>query len=319
MSSTGEADRRRDLWICPKCGARLISRNLWHSCGRFTLEDLFRNSPPEILELARRYVELLHSLGDVQVIPQKTRLVCVARVRFAGLSPRKNGFRVAFALRRWLKSARIVKTEDYGPRWRAHFVDIRSAGDLDDELKAWLKESHDTVGIQSDELGRRQQRTIRWSRDMGTDLPIRLMLVDAPPGVDFGIQHGSGSKYRTLFVQQATDGDVVFDFSVSVTEHEKDGSPDFKGPFAQGPPGGRFIYIDVGTYAGQKDTAWARRMKVPLKGITRSIIKQATSKPGHKLAARIPGKAKDGGPNCATVQLIGRWEVINARTTRGRR
>lgn len=76
--------------------------------------------------------------------------MCVARVRFAGLYPRKSGFRAGFALRRWLKSPRIVKTVDYGPRWRGHFVDIRSAVDLDDELRGWLKESHDTVGMQSD-------------------------------------------------------------------------------------------------------------------------------------------------------------------------
>jgi hypothetical protein len=88
------------LWICPECGARLVSRNLWHSCGHFTLEDLFTKAAPGVLELARRYTDLLRSLGDVQVIPQKTRLVCVARVRFASLEPRKNGFRAAFALRR---------------------------------------------------------------------------------------------------------------------------------------------------------------------------------------------------------------------------
>jgi hypothetical protein len=134
--------------VCPKCGARLVSRNLWHSCGRFTLEALFANAPPDVLALARRYVDLLHSLGDVQVIPQKTRLTCVARVRFAGLTPRRNGFRAGFALRRWIKSPRIVQTADYGPGWRGHFVDIRSPGDLNDELRRWLQESHDTVGIQ---------------------------------------------------------------------------------------------------------------------------------------------------------------------------
>jgi hypothetical protein len=150
VKSTGDSSERPALWVCPKCGARLVSRNLWHSCGRFTLEDLFAKAPPGVLDLARRYVDLLYSLGDVQVIPQKTRLVCVARVRFAGLYPRKNGFRAGFALRRWLRSPRIVKTADYGPKWRSHFVDIRSARDLDDELLAWLKESHDTVGIQSD-------------------------------------------------------------------------------------------------------------------------------------------------------------------------
>jgi hypothetical protein len=138
------------VWICPECGARLVTRNLWHSCGRYTLEGLFAKSPPGVLALARQYVRILKSLGDVQVIPQKTRLVCVARVRFAGLYPRRNGFRACFALRPWLRSPRIVKTEDYGPRWRMHYVEVRSSRDLDRELRHWLQESHDTVGMQSD-------------------------------------------------------------------------------------------------------------------------------------------------------------------------
>lgn len=136
------------LWICPTCGARLASRNLWHSCGRFTFENLFAKASPDVVALAKTFVTLLGGLGDVQVIPQKTRLVCVARVRFAGLYPRRDGFWVSFALRRWARSPRILKTEQYGARWRAHFVSIRSASDIDDQLRSWLQESHDTVGMQ---------------------------------------------------------------------------------------------------------------------------------------------------------------------------
>jgi hypothetical protein len=136
------------LWHCPKCGARLITRNLWHSCGRFDLEALFAGAAPGVLAVARKYVRLLESLGDVQVLPQKTRLVAVARVRFAGLYPRKHDFLASFALHRWIASPRIVKKIDYGPRWRAQYVRIASAADLDDELRAWLQESHDVVGMQ---------------------------------------------------------------------------------------------------------------------------------------------------------------------------
>ena len=146
------------LWHCPKCGARLVSRNLWHSCGRFTLEALFSGSAPGVLAAARKYVALLESLGDVQVLPQKTRLVAVARVRFAGLYPRKDDFIASFALHRWIANRRIVKTVDYGPRWRAHYVRITSAADLDGELRVWLQESHDVVGVQSDLAERRRGR-----------------------------------------------------------------------------------------------------------------------------------------------------------------
>jgi hypothetical protein len=83
-------------------------------------------------------------------MPQKTRLVCVARVRFSGLYPRKDGVLAGFALHRWLDSPRIVKTADYGPRWRGHFVLVRAATDLNSELRSWLQEAHDVVGLQAD-------------------------------------------------------------------------------------------------------------------------------------------------------------------------
>jgi hypothetical protein len=117
-------------------------------CGRFTLEALFARSDPSVVSLASRFVDMLRSLGDVQIIPQKTRRVCVARVRFAGFTPRTDHFVASFALHRWLKSPRVTRKQDYGARWRTHFVPIRSVDDLDDELKAWLQESHDLVGMQ---------------------------------------------------------------------------------------------------------------------------------------------------------------------------
>ena len=144
---------------------------------------------------------------------------------------------------------------------------------------------------------------------MNSELPIRIVLVDPPAGIDYGIQHGSGSNYDTLFVQQKKRGDVSFDFSISVAESKKDGSPNFLGPIVQGPPGGRFVYVDVGTYAGQKNTPWARRMKIPLRDITWVSIKKVRNKPGQRLVARIQGTGKDGGPACATVPLIDGWVV----------
>ena len=44
----------------------------------------------------------------------------------------------------------------------------------------------------------------------------------------------------------------------------KDDLPNFAGPFVQGPAGERFVYINIGTYAGQLNTPWSRRLKIPL-------------------------------------------------------
>jgi hypothetical protein len=144
---------------------------------------------------------------------------------------------------------------------------------------------------------------------MKSELPIRIVLIDPPAHIDYGIQRGRGSRYETMFVQQRTRGDVVFDFSITVSDNRKDGAPNFSGDVVQGTPARRFIYIDVGTYAGQKNTPWSRRMIVLLNAITWQQINRALE-PGHRLSATIQGAGKDGGPSCATVSLIGGWTVI---------
>ena len=92
-------------------------------------------------------------------IPQKTRLVAVARVRFAGLYPRKDHFVAAFALHRWLtdaaQSSRRLTMALVGAGTTSSST---SAADLDDKLRAWLQESHDVVGMQSDLTERRLGR-----------------------------------------------------------------------------------------------------------------------------------------------------------------
>jgi len=150
----------KPLWTCPKCGARLVSRNLWHSCGRFRLEALFAGADPGALKLARKIMAAVKSLGDVQCIPQKTRLVFVARVRFAGMVPRKDHVILTFALHRRLRSKRVERHIDYGPRWQAHQVRVRSTEDIDRELRGWLQESYGVVGLQSD-LGAPRKQTRR--------------------------------------------------------------------------------------------------------------------------------------------------------------
>ena len=150
---------------------------------------------------------------------------------------------------------------------------------------------------------------------MRAEVPMRVVLVDPPAGIDFGIQHGRGAGYETLFVQQRTRGDHRLRLLDEGCGEPGRPSPNFQGPFAQGPPAGRFVYVDVGTYAGQKNTHWSRRMIVPLaRNRLAARIKKATSKPGYRLSATIPGRGKDGSPNCATVQVLGGWQVIEART-----
>src|SRR5688572_2994249 len=126
---------------------------------------------------------------------------------------------------------------------------------------------------------------------MDQELTFRIVLENPPPGVDYGLQKGSGNNYEVTQKQRSKTGDLQFEFSARVKEG-KDGLPVFLGPFVQGPPQERFVYLDIGTYAGQTDTAWSRRLKIPLRGITWDLVKQS-SRPSHVLETHVPGTGKD--------------------------
>ena len=140
-----------------------------------------------------------------------------------------------------------------------------------------------------------------------TEVRLRIVL-DAPPAdVDFGIQEGKGNDYKTIHTQRSKESDLTFEFTLTVKNNRDDGLPNFLGLLAQGPATNRFIYINIGKSAGQIDSCWERRIKVPLGGITWDMIEKASTT--LVLEARLPGTGKDGGPSCATVKPTADWRV----------
>ena len=141
-------------------------------------------------------------------------------------------------------------------------------------------------------------------------VPLRIVLVAPPLGVEFGIQEGKGNDYRTISVQRSKTGNLILEGSINVKGNRADGPPNFAGPISQGPPTGRFLYIDIGKSAGQFDSCWQRRIKIPLQGISWDMIDSVPDMSKRLLQATIPGTAKDGGPSCATVKPIDGWKVV---------
>lgn len=144
---------------------------------------------------------------------------------------------------------------------------------------------------------------------MINSLPLRITVVKPLRGVPLCLQQGKDD----LVPPSSDSGEQVsFDFTVNIANDRTAGAPNFRGKSVQGPAAGRFIYINAGTYAGQADSCWSRRAKVPLAGITWELIEEALSKSSVVLEARITGTAGDGGPACATVRLLeGGWKVVS--------
>lgn len=144
---------------------------------------------------------------------------------------------------------------------------------------------------------------------MPPSLTLRLTVEHPVPGVLLGVQRG-----RDALVPPVTESPdaVTFEFPVEA-EVRPDGRVVCRGPVVQGPPAGRFVYVNAGTYAGQAGTAVGRRAKVPLVGLTAGVVAAALARPGAVVEATIDGRARDGGPAAATVPLLGGgWEVVPA-------
>jgi hypothetical protein len=136
---------------------------------------------------------------------------------------------------------------------------------------------------------------------MERQVTLRVIVESPPNDVDFGVQEGHANDYKTVQKQRYTKQDLRFEFLIRVREG-KTGQPNFLGSFAQGPADKRFIYLDIGTCAGQTNTPWSRRLKIPLAGITWPMIEQEV---------RVPGTGRDGGPTCGTVKQFSDWMLSN--------
>ena len=136
---------------------------------------------------------------------------------------------------------------------------------------------------------------------------LRIILVTPPAGVDFGVQDGKGNDYKTIQKQRSKGADLTFEFTATSKDNRDDGLPNFLGTLMQGPVAERFV--DIGKLAGQTDSCWDRRIKVPLGGITWDMIEKVSKDPVLVLEARLPGTGKDGGPSCATVKPTDGWKV----------
>jgi len=137
-------------------------------------------------------------------------------------------------------------------------------------------------------------------------LRLRITVVEPPPGILWALQSG-----RDGIVQAAaqTKSRITFDFTVEVARGATAGSFRLRGPAVQGKPGGRFVYLRMGCYAGQ-DLASGWRAKISLEGISRKLLDASLAKRSAVLEARFAGTAKNGGPACASVPLLGDgWTV----------
>jgi Domain of unknown function (DUF5655) len=141
----------RDLWTCPDCGHRFVGVNMAYSCVTVPLDALFAKSTPAARAAFDAYVALIERCGPIEVIGQKTRIVIMGRVRFAGATVLRDRVRLNIALTRQIDAPWVERIETFmNGRWNAHRFVARSPADLDaiPELSSLVCEGYRDLGMQ---------------------------------------------------------------------------------------------------------------------------------------------------------------------------
>jgi hypothetical protein len=134
-------------------------------------------------------------------------------------------------------------------------------------------------------------------------ITIKLTCIELPglkfeggAGLRLGIQKGK----EVIEDVPANVKSVTFLCPLRVERNAKTGAPNFLGPYAQGTPEERFIYL---CWGDRKNELWAGcgRAKVQLKHLDWKTIEKAIST-GDPIEATIKMTDKKGGPVCASLR-----------------
>jgi Domain of unknown function (DUF5655) len=137
-----------DLWTCPVCGKRFVTRNMSHSCGPHTVDQFMEGKGPQAWAYWNRLQEVVAACGPYSIVANKTRLEFMVRVRFAGMDAvSERGMSFSFWVKERIDSPRFRKVVLYGRTDWVHHLRIDSLDDLDDEVQGWLCRSYQ-VGCQ---------------------------------------------------------------------------------------------------------------------------------------------------------------------------
>ena len=132
-----------------------------------------------------------------------------------------------------------------------------------------------------------------------TTIILRLTIADPVPGVHYSLQKDDAPFAPVI----ATDAPLSFDVPIRVSADSR-----FLGPFVRREgPERRFVYICMARSAGDHASGWKRRAKIDIHDIPPAMLDMARD--GTVLEILLPGRAKDGGPSCATIRSVTGWTI----------
>jgi hypothetical protein len=129
-------------WTCPACGRRFGRRNQSHECApAMTLDEYLATGPDFEAPIVRAVLGHIESLGPIHIEPVSIGILVKRSRTFVELRPMVRWEALWIGLTRPLASDRVARRLRSGA-WTFHAINLRSAAEVDDDVRSWLTESY---------------------------------------------------------------------------------------------------------------------------------------------------------------------------------
>lgn len=139
----GSYDNPMPAWICPQCDRSFGRRNQSHTCvPSGTVDGYFSGRPPVQREVCDTITNHLQSLGPVVVDAVQVCIMFKRSRTFAEVRAKRDSVSLWVLLSRTCDSPRFTRVVRASRNRTAHFINLRTPDDIDDEVLDWLAESY---------------------------------------------------------------------------------------------------------------------------------------------------------------------------------
>ena len=131
------------MWTCAGCGRQFGRRGQSHECApALSLDEYFSNGPERERPIFDAVADHLETVGPVAIEAVSVGILFKRESTFAELRPKVNWVALSFWLSRTVEHGRIARRiRGTGVR-TCHFVNLRSADEVDGTVRDWLTESY---------------------------------------------------------------------------------------------------------------------------------------------------------------------------------
>jgi hypothetical protein len=132
-------------WTCPACG-RTFGRNAQgHLCVPVrTIDDFIAAQPEALQAVFLAVIDFMSQFDEIIIEPGDKYLMLKRSRTFAALTPRRRWVRMWFSLPYALEDDRIQSRERGTGHAIGHSLQLRTPGDFDNAVRAWLTEAYET-------------------------------------------------------------------------------------------------------------------------------------------------------------------------------